>query len=31
MVAQRRKLLDYLNGKNAERYLALIAKLGLRR
>tara|TARA_B110000238_G_scaffold199227_1_gene245830 strand:- start:1111 stop:1380 length:270 start_codon:yes stop_codon:yes gene_type:complete len=31
MVAQRRKLLDYLNGKNIERYLALIAKLGLRR
>jgi len=31
MVAQRRKLLDYLNGKNVERYLALIAKLGLRR
>jgi small subunit ribosomal protein S15 len=31
MVAQRRKLLDYLNGKNSERYVALIAKLGLRR
>ena len=31
MVAQRRKLLDYLNGKNAERYVTLIAKLGLRR
>ena len=31
MVAQRRKLLDYLNGKNAERYTALIGKLGLRR
>jgi len=31
MVAQRRKLLDYLNGKNVERYSALIAKLGLRR
>jgi len=31
MVAQRRKLLDYLKGKNNERYSALIAKLGLRR
>jgi small subunit ribosomal protein S15 len=31
MVAQRRKLLDYLSGKNAERYTALIGKLGLRR
>ena len=31
MVSQRRKLLDYLNRKNAERYAALIAKLGLRR
>ena len=31
MVAQRRKLLDYLKGKNVERYSALIAKLGLRR
>ncbi|MGL1955691.1 MAG: 30S ribosomal protein S15 [Colwellia sp.] len=31
MVAQRRKLLDYLNGKNVERYTALIGKLGLRR
>jgi len=31
MVAQRRKLLDYLKGKNVERYGALIAKLGLRR
>ena len=31
MVAQRRKLLDYLKGKNAERYTALIGKLGLRR
>lgn len=31
MVAQRRKLLDYLKGKNTERYGALIAKLGLRR
>ncbi len=31
MVAQRRKLLDYLKGKNVERYGALIEKLGLRR
>jgi len=31
MVAQRRKLLDYLKGKNNERYSALIGKLGLRR
>ncbi len=31
MVAQRRKLLDYLKGKNVVRYSALIAKLGLRR
>jgi ribosomal protein S15 len=31
MVSQRRKLLDYLKGKNVERYTALIGKLGLRR
>lgn len=31
MVSQRRKLLDYLKRKNAERYNALIASLGLRR
>jgi len=31
MVSQRRKLLDYLKGKNTERYTALIGKLGLRR
>ena len=31
MVAQRRKLLDYLKGKEEARYKALIAKLGLRR
>jgi len=31
MVNTRRKLLDYLKGKNAERYKALIASLGLRR
>ncbi|MBO1255585.1 30S ribosomal protein S15 [Alteromonas sp. 5E99-2] len=31
MVSQRRKLLDYLKGKNSERYSALIKSLGLRR
>ena len=31
MVNQRRKLLDYLNGKDASRYAELIRKLGLRR
>jgi small subunit ribosomal protein S15 len=31
MVNQRRKLLDYLNGKNSARYKALIKSLGLRR
>lgn len=31
MVNQRRRLLDYLHRKDAERYKALIAKLGLRR
>ena len=31
LVALRRKLLDYLKGKNEARYAALIAKLGLRR
>lgn len=31
LVAQRRKLLDYLKGKSDERYAALIARLGLRR
>ena len=31
MVSQRRKLLDYLNRKDADRYQALIQKLGLRR
>ncbi len=31
MVNQRRKLLDYLKGKDATRYSALIQKLGLRR
>lgn len=31
MVNQRRKLLDYLKRKDANRYLDLIARLGLRR
>lgn len=31
MVNQRRKLLDYLNGKDASRYAELIKRLGLRR
>ena len=31
MVAQRRKLLDYLRGKDESRYRELIAKLGIRR
>ena len=31
MVNQRRKLLDYLKSKEAERYSKLIASLGLRR
>ena len=31
MVSRRRKLLDYLKVKDADRYLALIAKLGLRK
>ncbi len=31
MVAQRRKLLDYLKKKDESRYTALIGKLGLRR
>lgn len=31
MVNQRRKLLDYLKGKNRERYQQLIERLGLRR
>jgi len=31
MVNQRRKLLDYLKAKKAERYSAVIKKLGLRR
>jgi small subunit ribosomal protein S15 len=31
LVSQRRRLLDYLNAKDADRYQALIGKLGLRR
>ncbi len=31
MVNQRRKLLDYLKKRNADRYLELIKRLGLRR
>jgi len=31
MVNSRRKLLDYLKGKDLERYRDLIARLGLRR
>ncbi|MFM2120735.1 MAG: hypothetical protein RL722_2203 [Pseudomonadota bacterium] len=31
MVSRRRKLLDYLKTKDADRYTALIAKLGLRK
>jgi small subunit ribosomal protein S15 len=31
MVNQRRSLLDYLKGKDVERYRTLISKLGLRR
>ena len=31
MVSQRRKLLDYLKGKNVDSYRALITRLGLRK
>jgi small subunit ribosomal protein S15 len=31
MVGQRRRLLNYLNSKDIERYRSLIARLGLRR
>lgn len=31
MVNQRRKLLDYLKSKDAERYKTLIGRLGLRK
>ena len=31
MVGQRRRLLDYLKKKNNQRYVDIVAKLGLRR
>lgn len=31
MVSQRRKLLDYVKGKNEDRYKDLIKRLGIRR
>ena len=31
MVGQRRRLLDYVKGKEAKRYEALVERLGLRR
>ena len=31
MVSSRRKLLDYVKGKDVERYKSLIQRLGLRR
>ena len=31
MVSKRRKLLDYLKGKNVDRYRSLIERLGLRK
>jgi small subunit ribosomal protein S15 len=31
LVAQRRKLLDYLKGRTPQAYQALIAKLGIRK
>ena len=31
MVSQRRRLLDYVRGKNEERYKSLISRLGIRR
>ncbi|MDY0073555.1 MAG: 30S ribosomal protein S15 [Thauera sp.] len=31
MVSQRRKLLDYLKNRDAERYRSLIERLGLRK
>jgi len=31
LVSQRRKLLDYLKRKNAERYRSLIERLGIRK
>lgn len=31
MVSQRRQLLDYVKGKNEQRYQSIIEKLGIRR
>ena len=31
LVGQRRRLLDYLKGKDTERYAALIKRLGIRK
>jgi len=31
MVSQRRRLLDYVKGKDQERYQSLITRLGIRR
>lgn len=31
LVSQRRKLLDYVKGKDEERYRSLITRLGIRR
>lgn len=31
LVSQRRRLLDYLRGKNVERYRAIIKALGIRK
>jgi small subunit ribosomal protein S15 len=31
LVSQRRRLLDYLKGKDADRYAELIQKLGIRK
>lgn len=31
MVSQRRKLLDYVKGRDEERYKSLITRLGIRR
>lgn len=31
LVSQRRKLLDYLKGKNVDRYRTLIGRLGIRK
>jgi small subunit ribosomal protein S15 len=31
LVAQRRRLLDYLKGEDPQKYQALIAKLGIRK